>query len=215
MRSIRLALFAVGCSWIASYQAGYQLRANEAERAPVANAIGRFWGFGYSAGYHARYESRLGWNRYVPFSEPPTHNLRHAWRPGAYLPGSKMFAAVGDRVPGRGPLAPMPERMLVGPASVADAIQQPTATRSMPDATATIIESDAKSTSSRSPSASNTQQSPRTWMRQLLKPYADPPQLPAAAVSSDAPSPSDRSIPSSNQADGPSSSADETSLLDE
>jgi hypothetical protein len=40
------------------------------ERAPMANAVGRFFGFGYSAGYHAQAESRYGFHRYTP-----THNV--------------------------------------------------------------------------------------------------------------------------------------------
>ncbi len=39
---------------------------HQQSRAPFANAVGRFFGFGYSAGYHSQAESRFGWHRYVP-----------------------------------------------------------------------------------------------------------------------------------------------------
>ena len=44
-------------------QAGW---AQDQDRAPMLNAFGRFWGIGYSAGYHARTESRFGVHRYTP-----------------------------------------------------------------------------------------------------------------------------------------------------
>ncbi len=44
--------------------------AQEQEHAPLLNAFGRFWGIGYSAGYHARTDSRLGLHHYSP-----THNV--------------------------------------------------------------------------------------------------------------------------------------------
>lgn len=40
--------------------------AQEQEHAPWLNAFGRFWGIGYSAGYHAHTNSRLGLHHYSP-----------------------------------------------------------------------------------------------------------------------------------------------------
>ena len=40
--------------------------AQEQDHAPYLNAFGRFWGIGYSAGYHAQTNSRLGFHHYSP-----------------------------------------------------------------------------------------------------------------------------------------------------
>jgi hypothetical protein len=93
MGSRLLFLFVACSSWTLHSSSPCQLPASEPDRAPVANAIGRFFGIGYSAGYHARYESRLGWMRYVPdHADLPSSSYAIGGLPadtmGTHLPAS-------------------------------------------------------------------------------------------------------------------------------
>lgn len=99
-----LLTFAICCSLYAPSLAQDQ------DRAPMLNAFGRFWGIGYSAGYHARSESRFGFHRYVadhnvvpepmrgPYPHPhmtnrpaygyPSAGVNHGYAPGMSGPTS-------------------------------------------------------------------------------------------------------------------------------
>ncbi len=61
MKRRTLLTLVICCSWS---NAGW---AQEPQSpAPWLNAFGRFWGIGYSAGYHAQNNSRLGFHHYSP-----------------------------------------------------------------------------------------------------------------------------------------------------
>ena len=68
--------------------------AQEQDHAPWLNAFGRFWGIGYSAGYHAQTNSRLGFHHYSPdhnvVPQPPRG--LHA-NPNLYAGGAHPAAA--------------------------------------------------------------------------------------------------------------------------
>ena len=161
------------------------LPAADHDRAPVANAVGRFWGFGYSAGYHARYESRLGWNRYVPdrvasYRSPASPDVRHDFG----LPANAM----------------QPTGMAHGIPSPAD----PSETSSIleggyPTASQPSLDNSSVTRTDKMPAAALSQPSKSRqplksspWLRQLLKPEADPPASSAGDLPGNDSSPSDR-----------------------
>lgn len=70
------------------------LAQDTSQNAPVLNAIGRFWGFGYSQGYHACNDGRLGWGLARDFHISPTPDPEltsiysaqyQPWQPGHHV----------------------------------------------------------------------------------------------------------------------------------
>lgn len=81
--------------------------AQEQDHAPWLNAFGRFWGIGYSAGYHAQTNSRLGLHHYSPghnvVPEPPRG--MHA-NPNLYVGQANAYSQYGAPQYGGSPFPP-------------------------------------------------------------------------------------------------------------
>lgn len=136
--------------------------AQQQEHAPWLNAFGRFWGIGYSAGYHAQTNSRLGLNHYSPthnvIPEPPrglhaNPNL-YAGHAGGQIPYG--YPQVG---PGHSP-TPAPTPSAIAPQNVVPAPPKPV-------------------------------EPPPNWLKQYIKPTGDAEKSRAGESLNDV-SPSDR-----------------------
>ena len=193
MRVIKLALIIAGLS----SSAHTNTVASEPDRAPLANAVGRFWGFGYSAGYHARYESRFGWYRHVPAMDASGPTFPRAHLPSLSLPGAKMFSVFDNS--GTSPALhahgwPIGQSRDCNSETVPDYVP-----RRFEPAPKTILESGAARAAvpvvptAPTPAATPTAPLADGWMRRMLKPHADAPN--STTNRADAQSPSDRSAP--------------------
>lgn len=139
--------------------------AQEQEHAPLLNSIGRFFGVGYSAGYHARYDTRLG----IKHTPPGQNVVPSPYHRNAYtIPAASHMPFVHNSVQG----AP------IGPNA-----KQGATVRS--GNTATEPSAETIPAVPRKPSVP-----PPSWLRPFLKP--DGTTLEPNSNKPDAPSPSDR-----------------------
>ena len=166
------------------------LPAADHDRAPIANAVGRFWGFGYSAGYHARYESRLGWNRYVPDRVASNrYSAGPAVRHDIILPSDVTVHAMQPTSPAQG------SHSRADRSETSSILEGGYATAREPGSSNTSVARTGKMPAAALSQPSKSRQpleKSSPWLRQLLQPEADPPASSNSVPPGDDSSPSDR-----------------------